>query len=128
MKSLLAAALATVLMTHAALSISAEMPYEPVHFESMRNTGKPFAVVFHANWCPICRTQAPVLKELTQSPEFMGVTLFVANFDTEKVLERSLGITKQSTIVVFRDGKESARSTGDTQQAALADLLRHAVP
>jgi len=58
----------------------------------------------------------------------MGVSLFVANFDTEKVLERSLGITKQSTIVVFRDGKESARSTGDTQQPALADLLRHAVP
>ena len=128
MKSLLAAALAIEFMTHAALSISAEMPYEPVRFESMGNTGKPFAIVFHANWCPICRAQAPVLKELTPSPEFMGVTLFVANFDTEKVLERSLGITKQSTIVVFRDGKESARSTGDTQQAALADLLRHAVP
>lgn len=128
MKSLLAAAFAIVLMTHATLSVSAEMPYEPEHFESMRNTGKPFAVVFHADWCPICRAQAPVLKELTQSPEFMGITLFVANFDTEKVLERSLGITKQSTIVVFRDGQESARSTGDTQQAALADLLRHAVP
>ena len=62
----------------------------------------PSPSVFHADWCPTCRVQAPVLKELTQSPEFMGVTLFVANFDTEKVLERSLGISKQSTIVVFK--------------------------
>jgi hypothetical protein len=54
--------------------------------------------------------------------------VFVANFDTEKVLERSLGVTKQSTIVVFKDGKESARSTGDTQRENLAELLRHAVP
>jgi thioredoxin 1 len=60
------------------------------------------AVVFHADWCPTCRAQAPVLKELTQSPELMVVTLFIANFDTEKVLERSLWISKQSTIVVFK--------------------------
>jgi hypothetical protein len=26
--------------------------------------------------------------------------LFVANFDTEKVLERSLGVTKQSTVIL----------------------------
>jgi len=128
MKSLVNAAIAILLTAHTTLSVSAEMPYEPEHYEAMRNTGKPFAVVFHANWCPICRAQAPVLKELTQSPEFMGITVFVANFDTEKVLERFLGITEQSTIVVFKDGKESARSTGETQQAPLAELLRHAIP
>jgi hypothetical protein len=36
-------------------------------------------------------------------------------------------VTEQSTIVVFKDGKESARSTGDTQQDSLAALLRHPV-
>jgi hypothetical protein len=68
------------------------------------------------------------LKDLTQSPEFMGVTLFVANFDTEKLLERSLGVSKQSTIVVFRNGKEAARSTGDTQYDSLSEILRRAIP
>ena len=104
------------------------MPYDQSHYESMRNTGKPFAVVFHADWCPTCRVQAPVLKELSQSSEFMGITLFVVNFDTEKVLERSLGIAKQSTIVVFRDGKEVARSTGDTQRESLSEILKQAIP
>jgi hypothetical protein len=55
------------------------------------------------------------------------VTLFVADFDTEKALKKSLGVTKQSTIVVFKDGKESARSTGDTRRDSLAELLHHAV-
>jgi hypothetical protein len=41
--------------------------------------------------------------------------------------EKSLGVTKQSTVVVFKDGKESARSTGDTQQASLAVLLHRGI-
>ena len=126
MRSIVSALL--LMTTLSGLSMAGEMPFDPVHYESMRNSGKPFAVVFHADWCPTCRAQAPVLKELTQSPEFMGITLFVANFDTEKVLERSLGISKQSTIVVFKNGKETARSTGDTQYDTLSEILRSAIP
>jgi thioredoxin 1 len=55
------------------------------------------------------------------------VTLYIANFDTEKSLKKSLGVTQQSTVVVFKNGKEIARSTGDTQQVSLAALLRQAV-
>jgi thiol-disulfide isomerase/thioredoxin len=104
-----------------------EVAFNQAQFDSMLAAGKPVAVVFHADWCPTCRAQAPLLKELSQTPELKGVTLFVANFDTEKALKSSLGVTKQSTVVVFKDGKESARSTGDTQQASLAALLRHAI-
>ena len=128
MKIIFAAALAVLTFGFCATSFSAEMPFDSVHYEAMHNNGQPFAVVFHADWCPTCRAQAPVLKELTQQPEFKGVTLFVANFDTEKVLERSLGVTQQSTIIVFRDGKETARSTGQTQQANLSEILRQAIP
>jgi thioredoxin 1 len=55
------------------------------------------------------------------------LTLYVANFDTEKALKKSLGVTNQSTIVVFKDGKERARSTGDTQRDSLAELLHRAI-
>ena len=127
MKSLVAAALAVMLSLFSAGSFAAESPFNQAQFEAQRASGKPVAVVFHADWCPTCRAQAPVLKELMQSPEFNGVTLFVANFDTEKALKQSLGVTQQSTIVVFKNGKESARSTGDTQQERLAALLRHGI-
>jgi thioredoxin 1 len=71
--------------------------------------------------------QAPVLKELVGMPEFVAVTLYVADFDTEKALKKSLGVTKQSTIIAFKNGKETARSTGDTRLDTLALLLRSAI-
>src|SRR3979411_354717 len=120
MKTLIAAAFAVLLTTFATLSVSAEVPYNQAQFDAMRAAGKPVAVVFHADWCPTCRAQAPLLKELTQTPELKGLTLFVAKFDTEKALKKSRGVTQQSTVVVFKDGKERVRSTGDTQQASLA--------
>jgi thioredoxin 1 len=118
---------AFLLLCLATAALAAESPFNEAQFEAARAAGKPVAVVFHADWCPTCRAQAPVLKQLMQSPEFKDVILFVADFDTEKALKRSLGVSQQSTLVVFKGGKEAARSTGDTGQAALAAVLRRAV-
>jgi thioredoxin 1 len=68
-----------------------------------------------------------VLKELVETPALRPLTLYVANFDTEKALKRSLGVTQQSTVVVFKGGREIARSTGDTQRDRLDALLKQAV-
>jgi thiol-disulfide isomerase/thioredoxin len=119
--------LSALLLLLAAPAMCAEVAFDQAQFDSLRAAGKPLAVVFHADWCPTCRAQAPVLEKLANSPEFAGVTVFVANFDTEKALKRSLGVTQQSTVVVFKGGKESARSTGESQADALTALLRHAV-
>jgi thioredoxin 1 len=118
---------AFLLLCLATAALAAESPFNEAQFEAARAAGKPVAVVFHADWCPTCRAQAPDLKHLMQSPEFKDVILFVADFDTEKALKRSLGVSQQSTLVVFKGGKEAARSTGDTGQAALAAVLRRAV-
>jgi thioredoxin 1 len=118
---------AALLLCLATAAFAAESPFNAAQFAAARAAGKPVAVVFHADWCPTCRAQAPVLKQLMQSPEFKDMTLFVADFDSEKALKRSLGVTQQSTLVVFKGGKEAARSTGDTGQAALAAVLRRAV-
>jgi thioredoxin 1 len=127
MKTFAIAVWAVALTAFATLSLSAEVPFNQAQFDATRAAGKPVAVVFHADWCPTCRAQAPVLKQLTESRELESVTLFVANFDTENALKRSLRVAQQSTIVVFKDGKESARSTGDTQRDRLSGLLHHAI-
>jgi len=115
------------LIFFASLASAAEVPFNQGQFDSAKAAGQPVAVVFHADWCPTCRAQAPLLKDLAQQPEFARVTLYIANYDTEKGLKKSLRVTKQSTIVVFKGGKEAARSTGDTQESSLASLLREAL-
>ena len=127
MKSIARIILGVAFTAFAASAFSAEIPFNQAQFDVARAAGKPVAVVFHADWCPTCRAQAPVLKQLSESPDLKGLTLFVANFDTEKALKRSLGVNKQSTIVVFRNGKEAVRSTGDTQSGSLSTLLHQAI-
>ena len=118
---------ASILVLFAALagfgSQAAEQPFYRVAFDSAVKAGEPVAVVFHADWCPTCRAQAPVLKQLIGQPKYKALTLFVANFDDESQLKRDLHVNKQSTIVVFRHGAEIARSTGDTQSDRLDAVL-----
>ena len=106
---------------------AAEVPFDQARFDAAQGAGGPVAVVFHADWCPTCRAQAPVLSKLANSADFKSLTLFVADFDTQKALKKSLGVSKQSTVVVFKGRQEVARSTGDTQSAALDALLRQSL-
>ncbi len=57
----------------------------------------------------------------------MGITLFVAKFDTGKVLARSLGITEHRSIEVIKDGNEGARSPLVAQYTTLSELLRRVI-
>ncbi|HEY0803135.1 MAG TPA: thioredoxin family protein [Steroidobacteraceae bacterium] len=104
-------------------SQAAELPFSKGAFDSAVKAGRPVAVVFHANWCPTCRAQAPVLKQLVEEPKYQALTLFVADFDEETQLKRELHVNKQSTIVVFKNGAEINRSTGETQPDRLEAVL-----
>jgi thiol-disulfide isomerase/thioredoxin len=108
-------------------SSAAEVPFSQAQFDAALATGKPVVVDFSAAWCPVCRAQKPVLAGLLQTPEMANVTLFVANFDTEKALEKALRVDQQSTLVVFKNGKEVTRSTGQTQQQPLRAVLAQAL-
>ena len=119
-------AFAIVLTTLVSFSVHAEPPDEQAR-EAIHNTDKTFAVAFNANGCQMCRALAPASRDLAQGPEFMGITLFVAKFDTEKVLERALGIADQGTTEEFKDGKQGARSTAVMQYDTLSGLLKKVI-
>ena len=127
MKTLVACAAALLCSLAASLAMGAEVPYNQAQFDAARAAGQTVAVVFHADWCPTCRAQAPIVKDLLSTPELKNVTVLIANYDTELALRKSLKVANQSTLVVFRQGKEVARSTGDTSRDGLATLLHKAI-
>lgn len=104
-----------------------ERPFSTAAFAEFLANGQPVVVDFHADWCPVCRAQAPIVRKLLSTPEFKNLTILIADYDTELALRKSLNVAKQSTLVVFSHGKEVARSTGDTSREGLAALLRQAV-
>lgn len=112
----------------AALAASAaEMPFDKARFDTALAQGTPVIVDFSASWCPTCKAQKPIVEGLMKEKKFEPVTLFVADYDKEAALKKQLGVTQQSTFVVFKAGKEVGRSTGQTQKQAIADLFDQAL-
>lgn len=98
-------------------------PFTPAAFEAAQKAGKPILIDVNAPWCPVCRAQAPTLAALPAVPEFRGLTVFSVDFDTQKDVLRSLGVQKQSTLIVFAGAKETGRSVGDTNPDTIRALV-----
>ena len=104
-------------------ALAAELPFNQAKFDAALAKGQPVIVDFSASWCPTCKQQKPIVAALLKEKKLQPVTLFVADFDREEALKKQLGVTMQSTFVVFTGGKEVALSTGQTQKQALAELF-----
>ena len=57
----------------------------------------------------------------------LNLTVLEVNYDTEKDLKKQFGIRTQSTLVVLRGPKETARSVADTPEAGLRAALKTAL-
>ncbi len=69
-------------------------------------------VEFYANWCPHCRKMMPVIDQIK---ELLSGTADVYQLDID--LNRQLSdiehITSTPTFIIYRDGKEVWRETGE---------------
>lgn len=104
---------------------AAVTPYDPATFNQARKDGGPVLLMVHADWCPTCRAQAPVVDKLAARPEFARFRIFRMDYDKEKngfVL--AFRVNRQSALLVFKDGKEVGRSIGETNEEAIAKLMR----
>jgi thioredoxin 1 len=113
----------------AARSVAAEpaRPFERAAFEAAVSGGGPVLVHVDAPWCPICRLQKPILEKLRDQPRFSDVAAFEIDFDNDKASVRAVGARLQSTLIVYRGGREVARTVGDREEGWIEELLEKAV-
>lgn len=123
----IAATLALIVVLAIGTAGAAEAPYDEATFHKLLSSGQPVALDFSASWCPTCRAQAPLLRSITGEPVFKDLTLLVADYDKETALRKTYDVSMQSTLIVFRKGREVARSTGDTGRSGLTRLLATAL-
>jgi len=103
------------------------MPYSQATFDKLQAEGKPILVLVHAEWCPTCRAQAPIISSLLSQKEYQGITALRVDFDAQKNVVRAFRVPMQSTLIVFAGGKELGRSTGDTTKIGIESLLQKAL-
>lgn len=61
------------------------------------------------------------------APEYKGVTFLEADYDSQKDVLKKFNVSTQSTILVFKQGKEVGRSTGQTKEAVIEELTKKAL-
>ncbi|MBE7198576.1 MAG: thioredoxin family protein [Parafilimonas terrae] len=118
------AALGTILAAGTGLASAAETrPFSDAAFEAAQNSGKPILVEVSAPWCPICKTQKPILAKLAEQPRFKDLQIFDIDFDSQKQLLRRLDVRMQSTLIAYKGSTEVGRSVGETQPEWIEGLV-----
>lgn len=114
-----------LLMSFSLGAFAAPQPYEQTTFNMARKDGGPVLLMIHADWCPTCRAQAPVVEKLAAKPEFSKFRIFRMDYDKEKNgMVMAMRVNRQSALLVFKGGKEVGRSIGETNEDAIAALMR----
>ncbi|GJE56362.1 MULTISPECIES: thioredoxin family protein [Methylobacterium] len=101
--------------------------YTPEAFEAAQKAGKPILVEVSAPWCPICKTQKPILAGILKDPRFKDLQIFDIDFDSQKPALRSFNARTQSTLIAYKGDKEVGRSVGETQPEWIEGLVEKAL-
>lgn len=91
-------------------------------FDRAQAAGRTILVDVHADWCPTCRKQKPILEKLSGEPAFKNALMIVVNFDEDADALHRFKVSSQSTLIVFKGAKEAGRSVGDTREDSIRAL------
>lgn len=92
-------------------------------FDTLINSEKPTLVEFFATWCPHCRRMMPIVAEIG---ELLEGQLQIVQLDIDENSEAAdrLGVANIPTFLVYRNGKELWRHTGEMDAEVLLNHIK----
>ena len=92
-------------------------------FDSLINSDVPVLIDFHATWCGPCKTLAPILEQVKRS---LGNSIKIIKIDIDKNpgLASKLNVSGVPTLMVFRQGKLTARKSGVLHTEEIIRLIQ----
>ena len=78
-------------------------------------------VDFYADWCGPCKMIAPIVQEIAN--ERADITVGKVNVDNDAEIAIKYGVSSIPTLIVFKDGKETARVVGFRQKDDILVML-----
>lgn len=108
-------------------ALAEQIPYSQPAFNKLVGEGKPVLVEVYADWCSTCRAQASITDALLREKPYRGIHSLRIDYDKQKDALGTLRVPMQSTLILFKGGKEVGRSLGDTSRESIENLLRKAI-
>lgn len=124
---------AIALAAPAALAIAAPVQaaefadFDRAAFDAAQAQGRPILLDVHAWWCPVCGSQARTIKRVATPEAYPNLIVFRINYDKQKDIWRSFGVSKQATLIAFHGRRETGRIAYMTDKAKIADLIASTV-
>jgi thiol-disulfide isomerase/thioredoxin len=81
-------------------------------------------VAFHSKSCSSCKIQKPELENILEEEAFKSSKNFFLDFDTNIQLKKQFNVQYPSTVIVFKNGNEISRVTGETNKGKLTKLIK----
>lgn len=107
-----------------AQAIAADIrPFSQPLFEQLQAEGKPVLVDVYADWCPVCLRQEAVLAPMLDEPALARLVMLRLDFDTQQAALKRLGVNRQSTLLLFDQGREVGRVLGETDAVRLRRFI-----
>lgn len=81
-------------------------------YNELINSGKTVLIEFFASWCPHCQRMMPIVQQIR---ELLDGKVGVYQFDIDeyKELAEENKVESIPTFIVYRDGKEMWRQSGE---------------
>lgn len=116
-----------VVMFASQASAFEKTPYTNALAEEARQTGRPYMLHIHADWCTTCLAQDRVLETLVDDPRFANLLIMTIDYDTKRNLMMLFNVGDRSTFVGFSGATEIGRSMWDTTPEGIAAFMEMVV-
>jgi thiol-disulfide isomerase/thioredoxin len=98
--------------------------YNQQEFDTLLAQGKTIVVHIHADWCGTCKAQDVQINSAMNASEFKDVTFFEVDYDVQRKALKFFNIKIQSTIIIFKNGKEIDRIAAERDATELQLFLK----
>ena len=101
--------------------------FEAGAFRAAQASGQTFVLEVTAKWCGPCQRQKQVVEKLLENPAFGNLTIFDADYDTDRAELTRINARQLTTLIIYRGKTEELRSSGETRPEMVEAILRKAL-
>jgi thioredoxin 1 len=101
--------------------------FEAAAFAAAQESGQTFILEVTAKWCGPCQRQKQVVEKLLENSAFGNLTIFNADYDTDRSELAKINAHQLTTLIIYRGKTEALRSSGETRPEMVAAILRKAL-